>query len=37
MLFHSLLDVIDMYLKKELKLREFFFVKYLVSDKKNYY
>lgn len=36
MLFHSLLDLIDLYSINEIKFREFFLIKYLISDKKNY-
>ena len=37
MLFHSLLDVIDLKYNKELHLREFLFLKYLFSDKSKYH
>ncbi len=37
MLFHSLLDIIEMSYENELHFREFFLLSYLLSDKSNYY
>lgn len=37
MLFHSLLDVIDLKYNKELHLREFILLRYLFSDKSKYH
>lgn len=37
MLFHSLLDIIDLKYYKELHLREFFFFRYIFSDKSKYH
>lgn len=37
MIFHSILDVIDMQYKGILNLREFSLIRYLVRDKKKYF
>lgn len=37
MLFHSILDIVQMAYDNELHYREFFFTSYLLSDKSNYY
>jgi len=36
MVFHSILDLIELYKEKELTFREFLLIKYIFSDKKNY-
>ncbi|MBS3078646.1 hypothetical protein J4218_00830 [Candidatus Pacearchaeota archaeon] len=37
MIFHSILDLIDLYNEKELYLREFSLINYLISNKEKYY
>ena len=36
-LFHSIADIIDMYYRDKLHLREFSLIRYLISDKSNYF
>ena len=37
MLFHSLLDLIDLKYNNEMRFREFWFTRYLLSEKSNYH
>ena len=36
MLFHSILDIIDLSYRKQLQVREFSLIKYILSNKKKY-
>lgn len=37
MLFHSILDIIDLFYRKNLQVREFSLVRYIVLDKSKYF
>ena len=37
LLFHSILDILEMVHKKNLKTREFFFTRYLLGDRRKYF